>query len=138
MSNFVYVEVNSPKLSVSYQTGLPDSTHLLDEIRLFCVNEYRLFCMLYRMSMFIQYNSDISDLCGLRNSSDIQSSHVITYSQGVGKKYVVTIVRYIRTENFSLREMGTWNKVRYNGGYVVNGVRCNDSTLYPDREFSIT
>ena len=30
----------------------------------------------------------------------------------VGKKYVIMIVRGIRTENFSLREIGTWEKVR--------------------------
>ena len=36
-----------------------------------------------------------------------------------GKKYVVTIVRCIRTDNFPLREIGTLEKVRYNGGYVV-------------------
>ena len=48
---------------------------------------------------------------------------------GVGKKYVVTIVRCIWTENFRLREMGTWEKVRYNGGYVVNGVYCNATPL---------
>ena len=64
----------------------------------------------------------------------IQSSRVTTYSQGVGEKYVVTIVRCIRTENFPLlgnRESGiwTWDKVRYNGGYVV-GVRCNATPLY--------
>ena len=61
---------------------------------------------------------------------NIQSCRVITYSQGVGKNYVVTIVRCIRTENFPLREIGTWQKVRYNGGYAVNWVRCNAIPLY--------
>ena len=49
--------------------------------------------------------------------------------------YVVTIVCCMRTENFPLREIGTWEKVRYNGGYVVNGVRYNDSTLCGPRIF---
>ena len=49
---------------------------------------------------------------------------------GGGKKYVVTIVRCIRTENFPLRDIGTWEKVRYNDGYIVNGVRCNVTRLY--------
>ena len=49
---------------------------------------------------------------------------------GGRKKYTVTIVRFIRTENFPLREIRTWEKVRYNGGYVVNGVRCNAIPLY--------
>ena len=39
--------------------------------------------------------------------------------RGTEKKYVVTIVRCIRTENFPFREIGTWEEVRYNGGYVV-------------------
>ena len=73
-----------------------------------------------------------ADLCR------VQSSRVITYFQGGPKKVCVTIVRCILTENFPLRENGTWEKVRYNGGYVVSGVRCNDSTLYPDREVFIT
>ena len=60
---------------------------------------------------------------------DIQSSRVITYTQVCGKKYVVTIVRCIQTVNFLLREIGSWEKVRYNSGYVVNGVRCNASPL---------
>ena len=30
--------------------------------------------------------------------------------RGVGKKYVVMVVRCIRTENFSLRGIGTWGK----------------------------
>ena len=47
--------------------------------------------------------------------------------RGIGKKYVVTIIRCIRTENFPLREIGTWEKVPYNGGYAVNGVRCNNT-----------
>ena len=50
-------------------------------------------------------------------------------SRGIGKMYVVMIVRCIRTENFPLHEIGTWEKVRYNGGYVVNGVRCNATRL---------
>ena len=50
-------------------------------------------------------------------------------SGAVGKKLVVTIVRCIRAENFPLREIGTWENVRYNGGYVVNGVRCNATRL---------
>ena len=53
----------------------------------------------------------------------IHLSRVITYSQG-GRKNVVTIVRCIRTENFPLREIGTWEKVRYNGGYVVTRLDC--------------
>ena len=44
--------------------------------------------------------------------------------------YVVTIARCIRTEYFPLREIGTWEKVRYNGGYVVNGVRFNAIRLW--------
>ena len=59
----------------------------------------------------------------------LQSSRVITYSQGGQKKYVVTIVRCIRTDSFLLREIGTREEVRYNGGYVVNGVRCNATRL---------
>ena len=43
--------------------------------------------------------------------------------------YVVTIVRSIWAENFPLREIGTWEEVRYNGEYVVNGVRCNATRL---------
>ena len=29
-----------------------------------------------------------------------------------------------------LREIRTWEKVRYNGGYVANVVRCNATRLY--------
>ena len=43
--------------------------------------------------------------------------------------YIVNRVRCIRTDNFPLREIGAWEKVRYNGGYVVNGVRCNTLDL---------
>ena len=69
---------------------------------------------------------------------NIQSSRVITYSQGVWKKYVVTIICCIRTKNFPSRGIGTWKKVRDNGGYVVNGVRCNATRLYmPSTQFSI-
>ena len=39
-------------------------------------------------------------------------------------------LRCIRTENFPSREIGTWEKKRHNGGYVVNGVRCNATPLY--------
>ena len=51
--------------------------------------------------------------------------------RGVGKRYVFTIVRCIRIENFPLREIGTWEKVRFIGGYDVNGVRykASDSTV---------
>ena len=44
-------------------------------------------------------------------------------SRGFGIKYVV-IVRCIRTENFPQREIETWEKVRYNGGYVVTRLYC--------------
>ena len=68
--------------------------------------------------------SNINTICLIflyrRNVNDgrikIQSSRVTTYSKGVGKKYFVTIVRCIRTENFPSREIGAWEKVRYNGG----------------------
>ena len=30
----------------------------------------------------------------------------------------------MRTENFPLREIGTWEEVRYNGGYVVTRLHC--------------
>ena len=49
--------------------------------------------------------------------------------RGCKKKYDVTIVRCIRTENFPLHEIETWEKVRYNGEYAVNGVRCNAISL---------
>ena len=52
--------------------------------------------------------------------------------------YVVTIVRCIQTENFPLREIRTWEKVRYNGGYVVNGVRYNATGLYKHQFLSMT
>ena len=49
---------------------------------------------------------------------------------GGWKKYLVMTARCIRTENISLREIGTWEKVRYNCGYVVNGVRSNAIPVY--------
>ena len=48
----------------------------------------------------------------------------------VRKKYVVMVVRCMRTENFPIHEIGTWDQVRYNGGYVVNWLRCNAPQLY--------
>ena len=61
----------------------------------------------------------------------VQSSRVTTYSQGGRKK-----VRCNGSTLYPDREFFiTWNwdlgeKVRYNGGYVVNRVRCNGTLLY--------
>ena len=67
--------------------------------------------------------------CSLFRMIIIQSNRGITYFQEVGKMYVVTIERCIRSENCPLREIGTWEKVRYNGGCIVHGVRCNATQL---------
>ena len=58
---------------------------------------------------------------------DLVESRYNVLSVGSGKCYIITIVRCIRTENFPLREIVTWVKVRYNGGYVV---RCKATWLY--------
>ena len=61
----------------------------------------------------------------------IQSSRVTTYE---GRKKLSRSVRCIRTKNFPLLEIGTWEKERYNGGYVVTIVRCMRIENFPLRE----
>ena len=70
-------------------------------------------------------------MCDKRGSLSVRCEYsrvaIQRTTRGVGKKYVVMIVRC--SENVPLREIGAWEKVRYNGGYVVNGVRCNTLDL---------
>ena len=43
-------------------------------------------------------------------------------SKSIKTKFDCSTIGYLRTDNFPLREIGAWKRVRYNGGYVVNGV----------------
>ena len=55
-------------------------------------------------------------------ASAVQWSLATTYSQGVGKKYIVIIISCIWTEIFPLYKIETWKNVS-NSRYVVNRVR---------------
>ena len=63
--------------------------------------------------------------CSLFRMIIIQSNRGITYFQEVGKMYVVTIERCMRTENFPLRKIGWVITVdALYTGYVVTRLNC--------------
>ena len=54
----------------------------------------------------------------------------VTYSQGAEKVGCNDCTLYPDREFFHYVKLGPGGKVRYNGGYVVNGVHCNVTRLY--------
>ena len=71
-----------------------------------------------QLSVTKKNHSDLNQNISRDNPSTVESRYNVLPGRSEN-------VRCIRTENFSLREIGTWEEVRYKGEYVISGVRCN-------------